>query len=107
MTKKGTKVTPAHADALQRAIAAAGEFGHVQVCARRGHLYIEPDSDGPVARATPVAGEQFGLSFHTHTGRWEPMPVVGTLDEVGKATADMLRPYLAPAFSQRMGDPDH
>jgi len=26
MTKKGTKVTPAHADALQRAIAAAGEF---------------------------------------------------------------------------------
>lgn len=107
MTKRGTKVTSAHAEALQRAIAAAGDFAHVQVCARRGHLYIEPDPDDPVARATPVAGEQFGLSFHSHTGRWEPMPIVGTLNEVGQAAADMLGPYLVAAFSQRMDDPDH
>lgn len=107
MSKKGAKVTPGHAEELQRAIAAAGDFAHVQVSARRGHLYIEPEPDDPVARATPQAGGQFGLSFHSHTGRWEAMPIVGTLAEVGQAAADMLGPYLAAAFSQRMDDPDH
>ena len=90
-----------HAVRLQEILRARGQYGHVTVRAARGHLLIEvnaaaalPDVD---ARATPLGAGTFGLSFRTHTGRWEPMPVVGPLDEVAAAVTDLLGPYIDPA----------
>ena len=46
----------------------------------------------PVARATPLGTGQFGLSFHTHTGRWEPMPVVADLTRLATILSDSWVP---------------
>jgi hypothetical protein len=43
----------------------------VSVRATRGHLNIVVDNGEPVARCTPLGAGQYGLSFHSHTGRWE------------------------------------
>ena len=89
------------ADALRRAIHALGDYGHVSVLAARGHLTIHVDDGVPVAWATPLGAGQFGLSFHTHTGRWEPMPVVVDLTRLAHDLVGLLGPYL-----QRWDFPD-
>ena len=35
-------------------------------------LNIYPDEYEPVARLSPLGGGEYSLSFHKHTGRWEP-----------------------------------
>jgi len=86
---------------LQELLRARGNRDHVAVRAARGHLLVEArDADVPpevVARATPLGGGAFGLSFHSHTGRWEPMPVGGTLEDIAEAVNDLLGPYIDPA----------
>jgi hypothetical protein len=47
-----------------------------------------------IARATPLGGGQYGLSFRTHQGRWEPMPVSGALPDLAQALTEMLGAYL-------------
>lgn len=89
------------ADVLRRAIHALGDYGHVSVRAARGHLTIFVEDDAPVARATPLGAGQFGLSFHKHTGRWEPMPVVANLAQLAHDLVGLLGPYL-----QRYDFPD-
>lgn len=90
----GPRPTPHDADVLRRAIHALGDYGHVSVQAARGHLIICVDDDVPVARATPLGAGHFGLSFHSHTGRWEPMPVVADLTRLAHDLVGLLGPYL-------------
>ena len=86
--------TPDDAEVLRQSIHALGDYGHVQVRAVRGHLTIFVEDGTPVARATPLGAGQFGLSFHTHTGRWEPMPVIADLRRLAHDLVTLLGPYL-------------
>ena len=66
------------------------------------------DDGAPVARATPLGAGQFGLSFHTHTGRWEPMPVVADLTRLAHDLVGLLGPYLQRwDFPDRNSGSDH
>ena len=88
------------ADALQRALHALGDYAHVAVRAERGHLNIFIDDGAPVARVTPLGATQYGVSFHSHTGRWEKMPFVGDLAHLAHDLVAALGPYLGrPDFS--------
>ena len=78
---------------LQQAIRKLGDFAHIKVRFARGNLEICPD-ENPIARATPLGGGRYGLSFHSHTGRWEPMPFIGPLEELARDIVDALGPYL-------------
>ena len=84
---------------------ALGDYAHLAVRHDGQHIVLEhpgpaetPGDASPVARLTPLGGLpiQFGLSFATHDGRWETMPVSGLLDHVLRAAVEMLGPYLAP-----------
>ncbi len=97
---QSTPVSSLEADALQRALHALGDYAHVAVRAERGHLNIVIDDGAPVARVTPTGANQYGLSFHSHTGRWEKMPFVGDLVPLAHDLVTVLGPYLArPDFS--------
>ncbi|MGH7176949.1 MAG: hypothetical protein ACREJC_06190 [Tepidisphaeraceae bacterium] len=92
-----TRSTPTAIDAahLQATIRSMRDFGYVAVRALRGHLVVFSGDDGtPVARLTPHGAGQYGLSFHHHTGRWEPMPFAGGLDEMATTATTALAPYL-------------
>ena len=88
------------AQRLESLVRGKGDYVHIAVCAARGHLLVENRSvqaqPEVVACATPLGGGDYGLSFRTHTGRWERMPVAGSLDDVAAATVALLGPYLAP-----------
>jgi hypothetical protein len=97
---RATPVSAVEADTLQRALRALGDYDHVAVRAERGHLNIFIDDGPPVARATPLGTTQYGLSFHSHTGRWEKMPFVGELVPLAHDLVAALDPYLQrPDFS--------
>ena len=97
---QSTPVSAREADTLQRAVHALGDHAHVAVRAERGHLNIFIDDGAPVARATPIDATQYGLSFHSHTGRWEKMPFVGELVPLAHDLVTALGPYLErPDFS--------
>ncbi len=85
----------------QELIRRCGPYDHVNVRPRAGHLIIDvidPDGDSStVARATPLGGTAHGLSFQTSGGRWEPMPVSGSLEEIAAGVVGLLGPYLDPA----------
>jgi hypothetical protein len=108
--KQTRRAQPTQDDAelLRRAIHALGDYGHVSVQAARGHLTICVDDGAPVARATPLGAGRFGLSFHTHTGRWEPMPVVANLMQLAHDLVGLLGPYLQRYdFPDRKSGSDH
>ena len=88
----------AAASELQRLLRAAGDYAHVSVRAHGGHLLVEvTDSQGrqdTVARATMLAGGDCGLSFHSHTGRWEPLPVSGPLEVIVEGLTGPLGIYI-------------
>ena len=84
------------AERLTQAIHALGNYSHVTVRPGRTHLNIYAGHDEPVARFTPLDGGRYGLSFHAHTGRWEPMPFMGDLPEITEALVTALGPYLEP-----------
>lgn len=89
---------------LQRLIRERGDYAHVHVQARGGHLVVKTeDNQGTqviIARATPIGGAEYGLSFRTHSGRWEPMPVSGKLEQIVEGLIEMLGPYLDRANLQ-------
>jgi len=100
--------TPHDADALAQAIHALGDYAHVSVRAERGHLNIFVDPGEPVARCTPLGAGQFGLSFHSHTGRWEKMPFVADLTHLAPELVGALGPFLQRwDFSDTKTDSDH
>lgn len=89
-----------YAAELERQVHARGNYGHVSVRSRAGHLNIEvADAEGVksiLARATPLDRGEFGLSFRTHSGRWESMPVSGTLVEIATGLLSLLGSYVDP-----------
>lgn len=94
-TRRRTKsVSAIEADTLQRALRALGDYAHLDVRAGRGHLNIFIDDGAPIARATPLGANHYGLSFHSHTGRWEPMPFIGDLSHIAHDLVTALAPYL-------------
>jgi hypothetical protein len=98
----------ASADRLERMIRLRGDFSHVHVEAKAGHLLVKTqDKQGAqdmVARATPLGGGEYGLSYRTHSGRWEPMPVSGGLDQIVSGLLDLLGPYLDPSNMNPPGE---
>ena len=97
---QSTPVSALEADTLQRALHARGDYAHVVVRAERGHLNVFIDDGAPVARVTPIGANQYGLSFHSHTGRWEQLPFGGALVPLAHDLITALDPYLErPDFS--------
>lgn len=92
-TKTSKPPTQADAEKLAGALHSLGDFAHVKVRLSRGHLEICPDKD-PVARATPLGGGQYGLSYRSHTGRWERMPFTGPLETLASDIISALAPHL-------------
>lgn len=92
-SKTSPKATIADAEILERGIQQTSQFAHVRVRLTRGQLDVCPN-DEPVARATPLGGGEYGLSFRSHTGKWERMPISGTLSDLAKDVVDALGPYL-------------
>ena len=79
------------------AIKALGDYAHVTVRAQRGLLYVYTDDpEDPVARLHPLRDVTYGLSFHHHTGRWEPMPFSGDLAHMATVIVQTLGAYLTP-----------
>ena len=74
-------------------------LGHdqVEVHSSGVHLLLQLiEEDGTaetIARLTQIRPNLFGAAFRTHKGRWEPLPLEGSLLEVGELVVDMLRPY--------------
>ncbi len=83
---------------LERLIRGKGEYSHIHVRPRAGHLNVESkDSQGgriTIARATPIGAGEYGLSFRTHTGRWDPLPVSGSPEVIVQDLLALLAPYL-------------
>lgn len=86
------------AQELQRLIRARGRYEHVEVQARSGHLLVKvvaPNGASHlVARAGRLAVKEYGLSFRTHAGRWEPTPVCGPLAAIAEGLTGLLGAYL-------------
>jgi len=85
---------------LQELIRQKGQYAHVEVRSRSQHLIVEVVLDTrrePVARATAINPQEYGLSFRSHTCRWEPLPVVGTLEEIARGITEELGAYIDPA----------
>jgi hypothetical protein len=62
-------------------------LGHEQIVTQAygRHLLIKRvDDDEPtvVARLTELGRNRYGAAFRSHTGRWEPLPGTGSLDEM-------------------------
>lgn len=106
--QKNRMPTAQEAAELARAIHALGDFAHVAVRTQRGHLHVFAGDEEPIARLTPLPGGGFGLSFHSHTGRWERMPVAGDLAQVARDLVASLGIYLArPDFPSGKSESDH
>jgi len=90
----------ANAERLRSLIRQLGNYSHVDVRAHGQHLIVElihDDEREPVARATRLDSKTFGLSFRSHTGRWEPMPISGGLEEIARAMTEELGAYVDPS----------
>lgn len=94
-TKRPGRSTPTSGETeeLAAAIHALGNYSHVTVEAQRGLLCVLVD-DEPVARLTPLGRDQYGLSFHQHTGRWEPTPFTGDLAHLAGVLVTEFGAYL-------------
>jgi len=78
------------------AIRALGDYAHLTVRLQRGLLYVYADDpEDAVARFHPLGDGTYGLSFHHHSGRWEPMPFSGDLSHITTVLVQVLGAYLA------------
>jgi hypothetical protein len=94
---------------LEQAIRGLGDYSHVTVRAGRAHLNVHIGYEEPVARFTPIGAGRYRLSFHSHTGRWEPMPFMGDIAHIADALVSALGPFLVPDpdFSLTNSGSDH
>ena len=64
------------------------------------HLLIQMHRDDTVetvARLTEVARNKYTTAFHSHTGRWEPLPApAADLKQTAELVTTLLAPYLEP-----------
>src|SRR5688572_3317731 len=95
------RLSPQDVDTLQRVIHAHSDYAHVSVRAGHGHLNIFVDDGEPVARCTTLGAGRYGLSFQSHTRRWEPLPIIADLTRLAQDLVGTLGPYL-----QRWDFPD-
>ena len=91
--------TKHYATELQRQLRAL--LGHDQIVTQAygRHLLIKRlDDQEPtvVARLTEHSRNRYGAAFRSHSGRWEPLPGSGTLDEMAQLVVTLLQPYLQP-----------
>jgi hypothetical protein len=62
----------------------------------------------PIARLEPLSGTTYGLSFHQHSGRWEPTPFTGDLDCLERVLTTEFGAYLdACDFPPMKSGADH
>ncbi|WP_244223075.1 hypothetical protein [Cupriavidus lacunae] len=76
-------------------------LGHEQIITQAygRHLLIKRlDDEEPtvVARLTELGRNRYGAAFRNHSGRWEPLPGEGPLDEMAELIVTLLQPYLQP-----------
>jgi len=76
-------------------------LGHDQIAVRPHgpHLHIrlvEDNLETTIARLTEIGGSTFAVGFRNHSGRWEPLPGTGDLDEAIEMVFGCLEPYLQP-----------
>src|ERR1700733_7199499 len=88
-----------YAAELQRQL--RGLLGHEQIVTQAygRHLLIKRlDDEEPtvVARLTQLGRNRYGAAFRSHSGRWEPLPGAGSLDEMAQLVVTLLQPYLQP-----------
>jgi hypothetical protein len=88
-----------YAAELQRQL--RGLLGHEQIVTQAygRHLLIKRlDDEEPtvVARLTELGRNRYGAAFRSHSGRWEPLPGAGSLDEMAQLVVTLLEPYLQP-----------
>jgi hypothetical protein len=88
-----------HASELQRQLRAL--LGHDQTLTQAygRHLLIKRlDDQAPtvVARLSELSRNLYGVAFRSHSGRWEPLPGSGSLDEMAQVVVTLLQPYLQP-----------
>jgi hypothetical protein len=92
---------------LTIAIRADGRHDHVTVRAERAHLYVDVDEE-PIVRLEPLASDQYGLSFHHHTGRWERTPFTGDVGRLAEVITTVFAPHLESyAFPPTKSGLDH
>jgi len=109
-TKRRVQSRPGLADqtnVLATAIRVDGRHNHVTVRAERGFLYVDVDEE-PVVRLEPLAGKTYRLSFHHHSGRWEPTPFTGDLGRLASVLTTEFGAYLnSYDFPPAKSGPDH
>lgn len=76
-------------------------LGHDQIAVRPhgSHLHIrliEDELETTVARLSEISKSTFAAGFRSHSGRWEPLPGIGNLDEAIEIVFTCLEPYLQP-----------
>jgi hypothetical protein len=73
-------------------------YDHVTVRAEQGFLYVDVDEE-PIVRLEPLSGDHYGLSFHHHAGRWEPMPFSGDVGRLASVVMTEFGAYLESFFT--------
>jgi len=91
--------TKHYAAELQRKLRSL--LGHEQIVTQAygRHLLIkrlDDEESTVVARLTELARNRYSAAFRSHTGRWEPLPGTGSLDEMADVVVTLLQPYLQP-----------
>jgi hypothetical protein len=91
--------TKHYAAELQRQLRSL--LGHEQIVTQGygRHLLIKRlDDEQPtvVARLTELGRNRYGAAFRSHSGRWEPLPGTGSLEEMAEVVVTLLQPYLLP-----------
>jgi hypothetical protein len=91
--------TKPYAADLQRQLRSL--LGHEQIVTQAygGHLLIKRlDDEEPtvVAWLTELGRNRYGAALRSHSGRWEPLPGTGTLDEMAQVVVTLLQPHLQP-----------
>jgi hypothetical protein len=88
-----------HASELQRQLRALLDHEQIVTQAYGRHLLIKRlDDQEPtvVARLSELSRNRYGAAFRTQSGRWEPLPGSGALDEMAQVVVMLLQPYLQP-----------
>lgn len=80
------------ANVFENAIRQIKQYGHVKAVVERGQIVIY--GEDKVARLTPLASGEYGLSFYNSSGKWEQMPFTGNIEEMVKIVSSTLGIYL-------------
>ena len=92
-------VTQAAADRLRILLLAEPGHEHLEVERRGRDLTVLTREEGEVVRLVRLSAlpaGRYGLSLMWHSGRWERLPVVGTLDQVVQILRADYAEMLAP-----------